>query len=144
MLIQNRTANYTVAGICGLLGAAFALVAFGSRHTAHPPTAGDRVGAGLAVIGFAVVAFRALRMGVEVGPHTLTLRGFGSTKVVSWEQVRDLSVVDSGNVTGRATCVALILTSGEVVRAMATASFRSAKVHAMLTALAQARPRQSL
>jgi hypothetical protein len=56
------------------------------------------------------------------------------------DQVRDLTTVDSGNITGRATCVALVLTTGEVERAMATASFQPAKVHTMLTKLQQVQP----
>ena len=138
--MRNRTANLAFAGTTGLLCLIFALVAVGNGAAAHPTTAGARFGSGLAALAFAITASRALRMGLVVTPVTITIRNFGSTKVLGWAQVSQLTIVDSGNATGRATCVGFVLTSGEVVRAMPTASFNAAKVRAMLATLNHQRP----
>ncbi|HVW80802.1 MAG TPA: PH domain-containing protein [Mycobacteriales bacterium] len=142
VLITNRAQTYGVFSATGLLAAAFALGA-AVRGAHSDPTYGDQVGDGLVAVAFAAAALRSLRLGVEVGPRTVTIRNIGSTKVFSWESVRDLTIVDSGNVTGRATCVALILNSGEVVRAMPTGSYRPSKVRAMLEQIQEARPAPS-
>lgn len=101
---------------------------------------GDRVGASLVAVFFALWAFRMVRLGVLVRGPVVEIRDLLKTTILSWTQIRDVVIVDSGNVTGRATCVAFVLESGSVIRASGTASFQRSKVEQLRALILNAKP----
>lgn len=137
MLISNRAQQVESVCVFGLVAIPLALTAL---IPGAPGTAGDHAGRGFLALVFGVAAFRCYRIGLDLGPDVLTIRRYLSTRFVPWDQVRNVTIVDSGNATGRANCVAVILTSGELVRISATASYRLSKVQKMLGKIQQYRP----
>ena len=111
----------------GVVGLSLIAAVFFITAVAHG-SAGDRVGAGLVAFFFAVWAIRMARLGVVVRGSIVEIRDLLKTTILNWGQVREVVIVDSGNITGRATCVAFVLESGSIIRAGGTASFRRSKV----------------
>lgn len=66
-------------------------------------TAEEHVGAASVSLVLLVAAFRIVQLGVQIHGPIITIRNLFQTTVLTWSSVRDVVVIDSGNITGHAT-----------------------------------------
>jgi len=71
---------------------------------------------GVVALLLALVVTGIVRLGVRPGPEYITYRGFLRTRRVYETDVTEFVVVDTGNITGAAYCLAATLRDGSVVR----------------------------
>ena len=123
--VRRRAMNVILALLLGVFGLVFLSMGFvhslgsGPRAKATPVAA--RVILFAATIGSANLVVRAARLGLDVTGDGIVIRNLGQTYRVAWPTVTNVDVVNSGNVTGAAWCVA-IRAAGRTIKAKGTAS----------------------